>query len=122
MSEAGLAIPMSSIWVQELGTESSNGSTMAQEEQDGSSGGAEEQRSCQAVPHPRPENEESPRDTPKGPEPAVVKLARPETRKIGAAEKGTPAPRACSIRAWLADVASAWFPLKGGRVGGQNRS
>ncbi|KAL8189733.1 UNVERIFIED_CONTAM: hypothetical protein K2H54_002154 [Gekko kuhli] len=106
----------------ELGTESSNGSTMAREEQDGGGGGAEEQRSCQAVPHPRSENEEGPRDAPKGPEPAVVELARLETRKIGATEKGTPAPRACTIGAWLVDAVSAWFPLKGGGAGGQNGS
>ncbi|KAL8194805.1 UNVERIFIED_CONTAM: hypothetical protein K2H54_036017 [Gekko kuhli] len=98
----------------ELGTESSNGSAVAREEQDDDGGGVEEWCGCQAMPHPRPENEEGPRDAPKGPEPATAGLARPETQKSGATERGTPAPRACSIGAWLADMASAWFPLKGG--------
>ncbi|KAL8183094.1 UNVERIFIED_CONTAM: hypothetical protein K2H54_015671 [Gekko kuhli] len=62
--EATIA-PMSSnshpLRIIKLGMESSNGSAVAREEQDDGGGGAEERLGCQAVPHPRPKNEEGPR-------------------------------------------------------------
>ncbi|KAL8176333.1 UNVERIFIED_CONTAM: hypothetical protein K2H54_031769 [Gekko kuhli] len=84
-------------FILKLGMESSNGSAMAREEQDGGGGCAEEWRRCQAMLHPRPENKEGPRDTPKGPEPAAAELARPETRKSDCLSK---------------EQLKSWLPLK----------
>ncbi|KAL8181810.1 UNVERIFIED_CONTAM: hypothetical protein K2H54_030118 [Gekko kuhli] len=99
--------------MEELGTESSNSSAMAQEEQDDDDGGAEERRGCQAVPHPRPKNEEGPRDAEASPAGDTEEWCNGErhAHPQGPQHHGMAGGHGLSV-----------VPFEGGGAGGQNGS
>ncbi|KAL8182827.1 UNVERIFIED_CONTAM: hypothetical protein K2H54_002850 [Gekko kuhli] len=99
-----------------------DGDAVTREEQDDNGGDEGKRHGRCSAPRLRPREDGSAREALGTPEMMASGSGRPKTPRGDAAAKGTSAPEACGVGAWLAAAASVWFPLKGGRAGGRSGS